>query len=233
MSRYKLEKSDDARETPRRVALIRRESSARVMRPEDEAVVSAPNLLIRELVLFQVVVGVLAVLALVFNAPLEGIADPQHTPNPAKAPWYFLGLQELLHYFPPVVAGVILPGLVVLSVVVIPYFRVNWELQGFLTGATRMRLSFLSVVAVGGSGLLLLFHAWPVALCTMAVYLTILLAVLPITPRRFRSALVRVPLSDWIMTWFVMSATALTLIGVFFRGPGWAWVWPWLNGGVR
>ena len=45
-------------------------------------------------------------IALIFNAPLEGLADPSHTPNPAKAPWYFLGLQEMLHYFPPVVAGV-------------------------------------------------------------------------------------------------------------------------------
>ena len=59
---------------------------------------------------------VLVWIALIFNAPLEGLADPSHTPNPAKAPWYFLGLREMLHYFPPVVAGVMVPGLVVMAV---------------------------------------------------------------------------------------------------------------------
>jgi hypothetical protein len=47
------------------------------------------------------------------------------TPNPAKAPWYFLGLQELLHYFPPVVGGVLIPTMVVLALIVIPYFGIN------------------------------------------------------------------------------------------------------------
>ena len=53
------------------------------------------------------------------------------TPNPAKAPWYFLGLQELLHYFPPVVAGVLIPDLVVIvALIVIPYFNINVEAEG-------------------------------------------------------------------------------------------------------
>jgi hypothetical protein len=68
--------------------------------------------------------------SLFFNAPLEGIADPTHTPNPAKAPWYFLGLQELLHYFPPVVAGVLVPTLLIIALVVIPYFNINIEANG-------------------------------------------------------------------------------------------------------
>jgi hypothetical protein len=76
-------------------------------------------------------------IALMFNAPLEGLADPSHTPNPAKAPWYFLGLQEMLHYFPPVVAGVLVPGLVVMALIVIPYFKVNIEADGlFLEGSS-------------------------------------------------------------------------------------------------
>jgi hypothetical protein len=78
----------------------------------------------------------LVVIALIWNAPLESLADPTHTPNPAKAPWYFLGLQELLHYFPPVVPGVLIPGLVMMALIVIPYFncsrpsplaRMDWE----------------------------------------------------------------------------------------------------------
>ena len=115
MSRYEIDKNADARAVPKRIALIRRETSARIELPGDEKLPTAPALLIRELVLFQVVVVFLALMALFFDAPLEDLADPYNTPNPAKAPWYFLGLQELLHYFPPVVAGVVLPGLVVLA----------------------------------------------------------------------------------------------------------------------
>ena len=79
-----------------------------------------PHLILREAILFQIVVIGLALAAIFFDAPLQGIANPLETPNPAKAPWYFLGLQELLHYFPPVVAGVLMPGLVVVALVVIP-----------------------------------------------------------------------------------------------------------------
>jgi hypothetical protein len=70
-----------------------------------------PEVLFRAVVAIEVLAIALVSMALLFNAPLEGIADPSHTPNPAKAPWYFLGLQEMLHYFPPVVAGVLVPGL--------------------------------------------------------------------------------------------------------------------------
>lgn len=231
MSRYRIEKNADAREVPKRVALVRRESTARVLRPDDESLTTAPNLLIRELVLFQIVVGFLALMALLFDAPLEGIADPLHTPNPAKAPWYFLGLQELLHYFSPVVAGVIVPGLIVIAVVAIPYFRVNWETQGFLEGPRGAKLTVLSVIALLGSVLLLVFHAWPVAGCTLLIYILILFPLTPLCPKGLRARLIAAPLSDWIMSWFVLSATTLTVIGVFFRGPGWAWVWPWLSRG--
>ena len=84
-----------------------------------------PHLLLREAIAFQVLVIVLVVVALFWDAPLEQLANPLLTPNPAKAPWYFLGLQELLHYFPPLVAGIVIPTLVVVALVVIPYFNVN------------------------------------------------------------------------------------------------------------
>ena len=76
---------------------------------------SFPHVILREAIAFQLLAIVLVVLALFWDAPLEQLANPLLTPNPAKAPWYFLGLQELLHYFPPLVAGVLLPTLVVLG----------------------------------------------------------------------------------------------------------------------
>ncbi len=87
--------------------------------PED-TVMTWPHLLIRELIAVLVVLSLLVVISLVFNAPLEGIADPTETPNPAKAPWYFLGLQELVHYS-ALLGGVIVPGLFVLLLVALPY----------------------------------------------------------------------------------------------------------------
>ena len=98
----------------------------------------------------------LVVVSLLFNAPLEGIADPSHTPNPAKAPWYFLGLQEMLHYFPPVVAGVLVPTLVVIALIVIPYFNINVEAEGVFLKDRKRRLLIFYVAAAA----LCLFLLW-------------------------------------------------------------------------
>jgi len=138
--------STDPVAVPRRVALVRPDTRPSVRRVEERMVMTFPNLILREVILFQVVVIALSLAAFVFDAPLEGIANPIETPNPAKAPWYFLGLQELLHYFPPVVAGVLIPGLVVVSMVVIPYFRVNLDNTGFLEGNRGRTLLILTFV---------------------------------------------------------------------------------------
>jgi quinol-cytochrome oxidoreductase complex cytochrome b subunit len=87
---------------------------------QDEMVFTWPHLLIRELALFVVVVALLLVCAFLFNAPLEEIANPNHPPNPAKAPWYFLGLQELVSYS-AIVGGVVVPGLIVVVLALIPF----------------------------------------------------------------------------------------------------------------
>jgi quinol-cytochrome oxidoreductase complex cytochrome b subunit len=230
MSRYVVEPDSDATRTPKRVALIRRETPARLLADRGEVVATVPHLLLREVILFQVCVIFLAVLALAFDAPLEGIADPHHTPNPAKAAWYFLGLQELLHYFPPVVAGVLIPVLVILALIVIPYVRVNWEIVGFYDQPWRSRLVGITVVVVLGSLMLALFHAWPVVIPTLAVYALLVLPAVPLLPENLRRRIGSVPLSDWIMTWFVTETVVLTVIGLFFRGPGWGWVLPWRDG---
>jgi quinol-cytochrome oxidoreductase complex cytochrome b subunit len=138
--------------------------------PNDE-VFAWPHLLYRELLVTLGVIVVLHVISLIFMAPLEEIADPTRTPNPAKAPWYFLGLQELVHYS-ALVGGVIVPTLLVVTLLALPY-------------ADR---------GTAGSG------RW-------------------FAPER--------RVANSIFTALAVVAVALTIVGTLFRGPNWAWVWPW------
>lgn len=80
-----------------------------------------PNLVVREYIGGIIVILILVAWSLMQNAPLEGLADPSVTPNPSKAPWYFLGLQEMLVYFDPWIAGVLLPGVIIAGLIAIPY----------------------------------------------------------------------------------------------------------------
>jgi len=76
---------------------------------------------------------ILIVWSLAIDAPLEEPADPSVTPNPSKAPWYFLGLQEMLVYFDPWMAGVVLPSLIIVGLMVIPYIDINPRGNGYYT----------------------------------------------------------------------------------------------------
>lgn len=91
-----------------------------VAQPPDDMVYSWPHLLVRELVVFITVAACLLIAAFLFNAPLEEVANPNHPPNPAKAPWYFLGLQELVSYS-AFVGGVLIPTLIVIGLMLVPY----------------------------------------------------------------------------------------------------------------
>ncbi len=92
-----------------------------------------PNLVYTEL--FAIICGTifLIVWAIVFKAPLEEPANPTWAPNPAKAPWYFLGLQEMLVYFDPWMAGVVLPGVIIVGLIAIPYIDINPKGNGYFT----------------------------------------------------------------------------------------------------
>ncbi len=228
MSTHPIEviESDDPVVNPWRVALVRPDQRPAVRQKEEKYVTTFPHLIVREVIVFQLVVIFLSLMALFFDAPLEGIANPMETPNPAKAPWYFLGLQELLHYFPPIVAGVILPALVVIALVVIPYGRVNTHPEPLWARSSGLKTS-----AIGAAlGLLIVlfaaFKCWPIVIPTAAFAAAIFAARLP-RGSRFRAWLWTITLPTWIMTWFVTIATILTVIGTFFRGPGWSWIWPW------
>ncbi|MFZ0288120.1 MAG: hypothetical protein WBW98_02435 [Candidatus Sulfotelmatobacter sp.] len=219
----------NAKKSPRRIVFITRRTSAQVKTADEEQVQSFPEVLFRAVVAIQVLAIALVWIALVFNAPLEGLADPSHTPNPAKAPWYFLGLQEMLHYFPPVVAGVLAPGLVVMALVVIPYFKVNIEAEGLFLKDRLRRLRVFYFVAIALSLFLLFFKVYAALVPTLIMAAVMLLAAQssPQSPSAFRRYLAARPLSYWVMTWFLFELVVLTAIGTFFRGPGWSWVWPW------
>src|SRR5436305_10202637 len=121
----------NAKKSPRRIVFITRRTSAQVKLETEDQVQTFPEVLFRGAVAIQLLAIVLVWISLLFNAPLEGLADPSHTPNPAKAPWYFLGLQEMLHYFPPVVAGGPGAGPVGMRRIVTPYFNVYIAAEGF------------------------------------------------------------------------------------------------------
>jgi len=138
--------------------------------PEDD-VMSWPHLLYRELLVLLAVLVVLHVVSLLFDAPLEELADPTRTPNPAKAPWYFLGLQELVHYS-AFIGGVLVPTIAVLLLLLTPYLDPLPRGVGVWFAAERRR-------------------------------------------------------ANWIFGVLASVAILLTAIGTYFRGPNWAWVWPW------
>ena len=218
----------DSRKTPVRVAFVTRRTSPQVKVRDDQTVMTFPEGLFRGLVAVEALALALVVLAMAWNAPLEEFADPLQTPNPAKAPWYFLGLQELLHYFPPVVAGVLIPTLVMIALIVIPYFRINIEAEGLWTRNRVQRLRIVAAVSVAFAAFLIVFDVWAVLIPTLLVAgLMFYSATNPQPPRRLHVWLSGKPLSFWIMSWFLIQAAVLTLIGTFFRGPGWSLVMPW------
>jgi hypothetical protein len=221
----------DYRKAPVRVAFVTRRTSPAVKFRDEDYVMTFPETLLRAAVAIEVLVVALVWVALLWNAPLEQLADPMHTPNPAKAPWYFLGLQELLHYFPPVVAGVLVPGLVVMALVVIPYFNINVEADGIFTKDRALRIRVASAAVVALIIFLLFFDVYVALPATVLIGALLLLAAKtnPATATGFRRWLASKPISFWVMTWFLMELAVLTAVGTFFRGPGWSWILPWRN----
>lgn len=139
----------------RTLAVVRQEAITRVEKPLEDSVFVWPHLLVREFFASTIVMVMITLLALVIDAPLRAPADPNLTPNPAKAPWYFLGLQELLHYFPPNVAGVLVPGLTLVALAVLPYVDRNpsraYADRKVAIVTFTMFLIFWAVVTLAGS----------------------------------------------------------------------------------
>lgn len=139
-------------------------------RTPDDEVFSWPALIVRHQVVALAVCALVLAMGIAFEAPLRDLANPSLTPEPAKAPWYFVGLQELLAHFDPLVAGVLAPGALVAALVALPYIDRNPSRR----------------------------------------------------PRDRRIAL-------FVFGSIFGALVVLTIIGAFFRGPGWEFVPPWVH----
>ncbi|MBO0882180.1 MAG: hypothetical protein J2P17_17950 [Mycobacterium sp.] len=114
-----------------------------------------PHLLIVEFVAALSVLAFVTIFSIFVNAPLEELANPNKTPNPEKAPWYFIGLQEMLTYFDPMVSGVMLPGMAIVGLVLTPYIDRNPshrpEDRKFAVSIYTMFVMFWAVLVILGA----------------------------------------------------------------------------------
>jgi len=103
----------------------------------EDRIFTWPDLVFSEFICMVLLTVVMVVWSIALKAPLEEPANPALAPNPSKAPWYFLGLQEMLVYFDPWLAGVVLPGLIILGLMAIPYIDRNPKGNGYFTFRER------------------------------------------------------------------------------------------------
>jgi menaquinol-cytochrome c reductase cytochrome b/c subunit len=155
----------------RLLALVPPEGIQRVEREQGDRVHTWPHFLLEEFIAMLILFAGMLVFSSIINAPLRELANPNLTPNPSKAPWYFLGLQELLRYFHPMVAGIVIPTFILVGLAAVPYVDRNPSVK---PGDRKVAITMLTLL-------------------------------------------------------FMFGAT-LTIIGSFFRGPGYNWVWPWAQG---
>ena len=138
----------DAAERVRLLGVVDRESITAEERLVDETVFSWPHLLVRHVVVGLGTSAVVLALGVAFAAPLQGVANPNLTPEPAKAPWYFVGLQELLSHFDPLVAGVLVPGGFLAALALLPYIDRNPATEARSRKVAIILFAALFVVAI-------------------------------------------------------------------------------------
>ncbi len=206
--------------------------------PED-TVMSWPHLLILELVASLGVLVLLLLWSFAVDAPLREVANPDVTENPAKAAWYFLSLQELLLHMSPVLAGAVIPGLVIIALMAIPYIdRSKTDIGIWFASKKGRAIALWSAVytIIWLPGLMLfdehirvrslvskpeLVPAWIIPIVVIGG----LTALLYVMIRRWRPSTREVLVG--LFTAFVVSYVVLTIGGTFFRGLGMHLTWPW------
>jgi quinol-cytochrome oxidoreductase complex cytochrome b subunit len=210
--------------------------------PKPQRVTTLPHLVNKELVFAVAWFAALLVFSMLMPAPLEGIANPDISPNPAKAPWYFLGLQELLLHFHPLVAGIILPSLAGLGIFLLPFLDINQTSVGVYFRSKRGRAltalaAGLTVIATPLWVLLDEFildwtawlPTWPALVSNGFIPLAILLLPLILLDEWMVKTFKAITEERviFIVTFVFIAFIVLTIIGIFFRGPGMSLYWPW------
>ncbi len=132
----------------RLLGVVDRQSVTAEDRAVDDTVFSWPHLLVRHVVVALGVTAVVLALGVAFAAPLRGLANPNLTPEPAKAPWYFVGLQELLSHFDPLVAGILIPAGAIIGLILLPYIDRNDATEARLRKVAVLTFAGLLVIAV-------------------------------------------------------------------------------------
>jgi menaquinol-cytochrome c reductase cytochrome b/c subunit len=215
---------------------------------EDEVMVW-PSLVVVEAVSAVVFLGILTVLSLLVNAPLLERANPNQTPNPSKAPWYFLNLQEMLLHMDPGLAGVIIPSLTLAALAAIPYFDRSPLGVGILGTSTKGRqiIAFTAVfTTVALAGMVILDEItergtqfgigkaaqdlgapeWVGGIVLSSVIMLIGIAVLVVMVKSIFRPTTR-ELIIALYTGFFVTYWVLAFVGTSFRGPGQNLMWPW------
>jgi quinol-cytochrome oxidoreductase complex cytochrome b subunit len=207
-----------------------------------ESVATIPNLIVRELVVAAVLIALMMLFSVLFNAPLEAKANPGLSPNPTKAPWYFAGLQELLLHFHPLFAVLVIPAIVIGLLFFLPYLHYDADTAGVWFASYRGRK--MAIVAAAAALIItppgivadefgIDFAAWlPAApavisngLLPAVLVLAGIIGFYLLMKHQFRA-----DNNEAVQAVFVLLLTAfviLTVTGIWFRGREMALVWPW------
>jgi quinol-cytochrome oxidoreductase complex cytochrome b subunit len=137
-----------------------RETSPHVDKQPEDTADTFPHLVYRELIMVILATAALALLSFFFMAPLEELANPEFPPHPAKAPWYFLGIQEMVSWMSPFLAGVVIPGLMVAALLMLPYVDRNPRGVGTWFHPSRKKLIILFTAWVVFMGVLILIGSY-------------------------------------------------------------------------
>jgi len=209
--------------------------------PDNKKVTTIPHLVSIELVYALVWIAILVTWSAFVNAPLEEIANPAHSPNPAKAAWYFMGFQELLLHFHPVFGAIIIPLLGLVAMLVMPYLHRDMDTTGIWFRSERgLQMTMISFIVgvIGTFIFVLLDEYWldlPGWLPFLPGYISngwIPLAAILLVIIGYNDALRHLGYKacesrQSIFTLLLASFITLTLIGIFFRGEGMALILPW------
>jgi hypothetical protein len=228
-------------------------TSSRLNPPADQRLVYVwPHLVTIEFLASVLLLVSMIVISMVIQAPLEGVANTDKTPNPSKAPWYFLNLQELLLHMHPALAGVIVPSVALGLIAIIPYFDrdtrdvgkwfgtakskgIAWFTTWFTTLVLLLEVIFDEEVGVkplmaglaARTGLEL--FVWPSVVNIVAPMILMngpIVILLLLLKKFYKPDGAR----DWIIalfTGFFVSYIVLTIVGTFLRGQGMHLMWPW------